>query len=371
LARRWAPEVTGDWHPASWRDFPAAQQPDYADAAAVSEATAALARSEPLVTLAAVDRLRERLAAAAAGHALLIQGGDCAETFAEPDIGGTASLFATLAAELPMPAIRLARIAGQYAKPRTTEGRVWRGEIVNARDSLEPDPARMLRAYAHARATVARLPAELFTSHEALLLPYEQGLVRRAKDGRWWSGSAHFLWLGERSRQLDGAHVAFASGLANPIGIKLGEVSADELCRLVDRIDPTRQPGRLTLIVRMGSAIGDRLPPLIRAIRQSQRELLWVSDPLHGNTLRGGPRKVREMGAILAEVEAFGAITRAEGVAAGGLHLEMTPQDVAECSGGGEGAGWTSACDPRLNPRQAAMVVRHFAAAALMQRNAA
>jgi 3-deoxy-7-phosphoheptulonate synthase len=228
----------------------------------------------------------------------------------------------------------------------------------------------MVRAYEHSAATVARLPDSLFTSHEALLLPYEQALVRRAADGRWWSGSGHFLWLGERSRQVDGAHVAFASGIANPLGVKLGVIDADELRRLADRLDPELEPGRLTLIVRMGRAIGTTLPGLMKALRQEGRSPLWVSDPLHGNTERGGPRKVRRLPEIIAEVRAFVAIARSEGVPAGGLHLEMTPENVAECSGGLEGEGWTSACDPRLNPGQAAAVVDAFAAA-LEQRDAA
>jgi 3-deoxy-7-phosphoheptulonate synthase len=362
--------MTGGWHPASWRERPAAQQPTYADAGALAEVEAQLAGKTPLVSLEDVDRLRSRLAEAASGRALLLQGGDCAETFAEPDVEGLTALFRDLSDALPLPAVRVARIAGQFAKPRTVEGRIWRGEIVNGRDALEPDPARMIRAYEHSAATLARLPDGLFTSHEALLLPYEQALVRRAPDGRWWSGSGHFLWLGERSRQVDGAHVAFASGIANPLGVKLGVIDADELRRLADRLDPDREPGRLTLIVRMGRAIGATLPPLMKALRQEGRTPLWVSDPLHGNTERGGRRKVRRLPEIIAEVRAFVAIARSEGVPAGGLHLEVTPENVAECSGGLDGEGWTSACDPRLNPRQAAAVVDAFAAA-LEQRDAA
>jgi 3-deoxy-D-arabino-heptulosonate 7-phosphate (DAHP) synthase class II len=360
----------GGWHPAIWRQRPAAQQPVYADAAALTAVEAALAKAPPLVTLKAVDALRGRLAEAAVGRALLLQGGDCAETFAEADVGALATLFDRIADVLPLPALKVARIAGQYAKPRTVEGRVWRGEIVNSREVLEPDPERMVQAYDHAAATLRRLPAALYTSHEALLLTYEQALVRRANDGRWWSGSGHMLWLGDRTRQLDGAHVAFAAGLCNPIGVKLGAIGADELLALADRIDSARVPGRLTLIIRMGSAIDSLLPPLMRALRHDGRQPLWVSDPLHGNTSRGGSRKVRKLADALREVEAFTAIARSEGVHVGGLHLEMTPEDVAEVSGGLEGEGWTSACDPRLNPRQARAVASAFAAA-LGQRNAA
>ena len=362
--------MAGSWHPALWRERPAAQQPVYADAAALAAVEAELAEAPALVSLSGIDQLRARLADAAAGRALLLQGGDCAETFAEPDIAGLSAVFDRLCSQLPLPAVTVARIAGQFAKPRTVEGKVWRGEIVNGREALEPDPERMLRAYRHSAETVRRLPNCLFTSHEALLLPYEQALVRRSEDGRWWNGSGHFLWLGERSRQLDGAHVAFAAGLANPLGVKLGTIEADALRRLADFLDPEREPGRLTLIVRMGPEIGSRLPGLMRALRQEGRSPLWVSDPLHGNTERGGPRKVRQMAAILREVTGFVAIARSEGVHAGGLHLEMTPEDVAECSGAHEGEGWTSACDPRLNPRQAAEVVRTFAAA-LARRDAA
>jgi 3-deoxy-D-arabino-heptulosonate 7-phosphate (DAHP) synthase class II len=362
--------MTSGWHPALWRERDAAQQPVYADAAALAQAEAELGSAPALIELARVDALRRHLGEAAAGQALLLQGGDCAETFEEPDLDGLTDLFSQLSDQLPLGTIPIARIAGQFAKPRTIEGKVWRGEIVNSRDDLEPDPGRMLRAYTHCARTLRRLNPALFTSHEALLLPYEEALVRRAEDGRWWSGSAHFLWLGERSRQPDGAHVAFAAGLANPLGVKLGEIGPDELCGLADALDPGREPGRLTLIVRMGPAIASRLPALMRAMRQEGRAPLWVSDPLHGNTERGGARKVRRMDAIAREVADFVAIARSEGVHAGGLHLEMTAEDVAEVSGSHEGEGWTSACDPRLNPRQAAEVVRTFAAA-LAQRDAA
>jgi 3-deoxy-7-phosphoheptulonate synthase len=355
--------MSGGWHPAIWRERPAAQQPVYADAAALAALEAELAGAPALITLRDVDALRSRLAEAASGRALLLQGGDCAETFAEPDVPALAALFDRLAATLPLHAVRVARIAGQYAKPRTVEGRVWRGEIVNARDALEPDPERMRQAYEHAAATARRLPAGLYASHEALLLPYEQALVRRAPDGRWWSGSGHLLWIGDRTRQLDGAHVAFAAGLANPIGLKVGEVDSDELLRLADLLDPAREPGRLTLIIRMGPEIDRALPPLMRALRREGRQPVWVSDPLHGNTLRGGPRKVRRLADAVREVQAFAAIARSEGVHAGGLHLEMTPEHVAEVSGGQEGEGWTSACDPRLNPHQAEAVAGAFAAA--------
>lgn len=363
------------WHPASWRGAPAAQQPAYADAGALTAVEARLRTVAPLVRADEVDLLKASLAQAAAGRALLLQGGDCAETFDRPDVAGLAALFGRLAGTLESaaqaPVVRVARIAGQFAKPRTVEGRVWRGEIVNGREAFEPDPERMLQAERHARATLAELPVGLFASHEALLLPYEEALVRRIADGRWL-GSGHLLWVGERTRQPDGAHVEFLSGLANPVGVKLGPTaSPDDVLRLAERLDPARDPGRLTFIVRHGAAeIGRSLPPLMRAARSAGLVALWVSDPMHGNTVRGGARKLRRLRDMIAETEAFTAIARAEGVWSGGLHLEMTREPVAECSGGAEGTGWTSACDPRLNPDQAAELVGAFAAA-LSRRQAA
>jgi len=364
--------MTARWHRDSWRACAAAQQPVYADAAALGAVEAQLATAAPIVDAKSVAALKTRLGEAAAGRALLLQGGDCAETFAEPDVAGLAALFERLAAALGQPVVRVARIAGQFAKPRTVEGEVWRGEIVNGREALAPDPQRMLRAHAHSHATAGRLPEGLFTSHEALLLPYEQALVRDGSDGRPFGASGHFLWIGERTRDPDGAHVEFLSGLANPVGLKVGPaITPAELLRLADRLDPTREPGRLTLIVRQGAdVIGRALPPLMRALRAEGRSPLWVSDPMHGNTRRGGPRKIRRLADMIAEAEAFVAIARAEGIWPGGLHLEMTPEKVAECSGGAEGEGWTSACDPRLNPDQAAELVGAFASA-LSRREAA
>jgi 3-deoxy-7-phosphoheptulonate synthase len=367
--------MTAGWHPASWRSRPAAQQPVYADAAALAAVEAELAAAQPIVDPRSVADLKSRLAEAAAARALLLQGGDCAETFAEPDFAGLAALFDRLAEGLEtaaLPVVRIARIAGQFAKPRTIEGEVWRGEIVNSREELRPDPGRMLRAHDHSRRTAGRLPGGLFTSHEALLLPYEEALVRTDPHGRSYGASGHFLWIGERTRDPDGAHVELLSGLVNPVGVKLGPATAPtELLRLADRLDPLREPGRLTLIVRHGaSEIGRALPPLIRALRTEGRAPLWISDPMHGNTLRGGSRKVRRLLDMIAEAERFVAVARAEGVWPGGLHLEMTPEIVAECSGGREGQGWTSACDPRLNPDQAAALVG-ASAAALSRREAA
>ena len=356
------------WHPASWRCAPAAQQPVYADAGALSHVLAGLRAATPLVRADEVDALKLQLAEAAAGRALLLQGGDCAETFADPDVAGLSALFDGLSAHLEasarVPVVRVARIAGQFAKPRTVEGAVWRGEVVNGREALEPDPKRMLRAEAHARATLARLPAGLFASHEALLLPYEEALVRRTEDGRW-VGSGHLLWVGERTRQAAGAHLEFVAGLANPLAVKLGPtVTPEDMLHLAGRLDPAHEPGRLTFIVRHGAEeIGRTLPALMRTARRAGLAALWISDPMHGNTVRGGARKLRRLADMIAETQAFVAIARSEGVWPGGLHLEMTSENVAECVGGREGAGWTSACDPRLNPDQAAELVDAFAAA--------
>ena len=363
--------MNGVWNPATWRSRPAAQMPVYADAAALGAVEAELAGGDPVVGIDGIEALAAGLAEISAGRALLLQGGDCAETFAEPDIPALTGLFdrlcGTMEAATGAPVVRLARIAGQFAKPRTIEGRVWRGEIINGRETLEPDPARMLRAHAHSLATARRLPDALFASHEALLLPYEQALVRRSIDGRWWNGSGHFLWVGDRTRQIDGAHVEFLSGIANPVGVKCGpSLGASELLALCDRLDPKREPGRLTLIVRHGAGeIGRRLPALVQAVRKAGRAPVWLCDPMHGNTerLNGAKRRLNEH--IRAEVADFAAILRSENSWAGGLHLEMTAEAVEEC--GSTPGRSTTACDPRLNSSQALGVVAAFSSAFAQQ----
>ena len=358
--------------------------PLYADPQALLAAERTLSQAAPIAPIEQSEELKRKLAEAASGRAFLLQGGDCAETFAEPDVSRIAALSdlfdrmaAPLSASTGTPVIRMARIAGQFAKPRgaATEQRdgttlpIYRGDLINGlaftADARAAEPARLLRGHAHALATKALLddlPQPLFTSHEALLLPYEEPLVRRdATDGRHWSVSGHFLWVGERTRQLDGAHVEFLRGIANPIGVKCGpSLIADELLRLCDRLDPDHEPGRLTLIVRLGAErIGEVLPDWLRALRTAGRQPLWVSDPMHGNTERGGPRKLRRYDVMLAEVLRFFAIAEAEGAWPGGLHLEMTPDPVTEClSGPGPQSSddltdWRSACDPRLNRDQA------------------
>lgn len=385
--------MTGsDWHPGSWRARPAAQMPLYADPHALLAAERALSQAAAIAPIDECEELKRRLAEAAAGRGFLLQGGDCAETFAEPSsdrIAELAALFEGMSGPLEeatgTSVIRLARIAGQFAKPRgmSLEHRegttlpIYRGDLVNGLDftpaDRSADPGRLLRGHAHALATRTLLEAlrePLFTSHEALLLPYEEPLIRRdAAGGRHWSVSGHFLWVGDRTRQPEGAHVEFLRGIANPVGVKCGpDLNADDLLRLCDILDPEHEPGRLTLIVRLGvGAVGERLPAWMRALRGTGRQPLWVSDPVHGNTERGGRHKLRRYEVMLAEVRRFFAIAAAEGVWPGGLHLEMTPEPVTECLGGRGPEGiddltdWRSACDPRLNGAQALDFARDVA----------
>jgi 3-deoxy-7-phosphoheptulonate synthase len=285
--------------------------------------------------------------------------------------------------------VEVARIAGQFAKPRsaheeTHEGLTlpaYRGDIVNgiAFDSIarRPDPQRMIRAHMQSVGTAASLSAArgtgspIFTSHEALLLPYEEPLTRRDGAGRWWATSGHMLWLGDRTRQLDSAHVEYLRGIENVVGVKCGPtITSDELLRLIDRLDPLDRPGKLVLIGRFGAKrIGELLPPLMKAVRDEGRSVLWTIDPMHGNTAISGKRKVRRLADILAEIDAFFGIARSEGVHAGGLHLEMSALDVTECIGGRGPASvdeleknWLTACDPRLNRAQAVDLAAHVAA---------
>lgn len=361
-----------------WRDFEARHQPDYPDPTALEATTRELAAYPPLVRLAEVDALKAALAEAQAGRGFLLQGGDCAESFADfsaanivRDFGLIAAMAERLGEASGVPVIRLARMAGQFAKPRSApverQGGValpaYQGDIVNGlafdAQARRPDPERMFRAYAQAAATlgqVARLaaPTPFWTSHEALLLPYEEALVR-GEDGRRYASSAHFLWIGHRTAFEGSAHVEFVRALANPLGIKCGPgLASDALLRLLDRIDPTGEPGRITLIVRMGGdGIAALLPPLMHAVAASGRPVLWTSDPMHGNTLQSGAGKTRPIAAIRAEVDAFFELV---GDQARGMHVEMTGADVAECSDGDAppAAGrYHSQCDPRLNARQA------------------
>jgi 3-deoxy-7-phosphoheptulonate synthase len=434
--------MTRAWSPDSWRAHEIAQAPDYPDAAALADAEATLGRRPPLVFAGEARRLQQSLARVAAGEAFLLQGGDCAESFAElhpNSIRDSLRVLLQMAVVLSYgtgrPVVKLGRIAGQFAKPRSapTETRdgvtlpAYRGDIVNgfAFDAAArvPDPRRMLQAYDQSAATLNLLRAfvqggfadlrrvhdwtlafvetspqgarydalaaridealgfmaaygltsdtvpqlretALYTSHDALLLPYEQALTRiDSVTGDWYACSAHFLWIGERTRQLDGAHVAFCRGVRNPLGLKVGaSMTPDELLRLIDVLDPDNLPGRLTLIARMGAdAIARGLPPLVRAVARAGRHVIWSSDPMHGNTVttRDG-RKTRAFERVLAELAAFCAVLAAERVPVGGVHIEMTGKDVTECTGGAQaiaesdlGARYHTHCDPRLNGTQA------------------
>ena len=435
------PSFQASWTPASWRRRPAAQLPDYPDARALAEVEERLAHSLPLVFAGEIQTLRQQLAEVAAGRAFLLQGGDCAESFAdhsEPAITDTFRVLLQMAVTLTFaaacPVVKVGRLAGQFAKPRSaaTETRhgvtlpSYRGDIVNDLDfspaARQPDPRRQLRAYAQSAATLNLLRAlaqggfadlhrvqqwnldflraspqgaryqdladrisetlafmracgldaatdpqvrqvSFYTSHEALLLGYEQALTRRdPQTGEWYDGSAHFLWIGERTRQLDGAHVEFMRGIANPIGLKVGPtVDPDAWLRLLDALNPANQPGRLTLISRMGAErIEAVLPPLIRAAQREGRAVVWCCDPMHGNTQEtGAGYKTRSFARILAEMQRFFAIHRAEGGIPGGMHFELTGQDVTECLGGAQAITeqgladrYHTQCDPRLNASQ-------------------
>lgn len=439
------------WSPASWREKPIQQVPDYDDQVALDYVRVHLGASLPLVSIDEIRRLRSALGRAALGEAFLLQGGDCAEAFADctPDnIRRTFSTLVEMAAALTLgagrPVVKVGRIAGQFAKPRSepTEKRnaeelpAYRGDIVNdaafTASARTPDPHRMLAAYRQSASTLnfLRLLAtgmssdlghlsglgpttgpgarntgredfmgrmrdafsllsaygfvdvnahlrqmEFYSSHDALLLEYEQGLTRFDEhSGTWFAGSAHMLWVGERTRQLDGAHVEFLRGVENPIGVKCSaSISEDELLRLIDVLDPHNEPGRLNLIVRMGADDIDRcLPALVRAVRRERRAVLWSSDPMHGNTVKlASGYKTRHFDRIAAEIIAFFDILHGEGLHPGGIHLEMTGTDVTECIGGPQaisedrvGERYHTLCDPRLNGIQALelafMVAEHL-----------
>jgi 3-deoxy-7-phosphoheptulonate synthase len=423
----------------SWRALPAAQQPDWPDPAQVQAVAAELSKLPPLVFAGECDQLRSRLAAVARGEAFLLQGGDCAETFS----GATAedvrnklktllqmAVVLTYAASVPV--VKIGRMAGQFAKPRSkpveirdgVELPAYRGDMVNGFDftaeDRAPDPGRLLRAYHAAAVTlnlcraftqggyadlrqvhawnqdfVAGSPAgrryerlageidralafmnaagadpeefhrvELYSSHEALLLDYEQALTRvDSRSGLPYDVSAHFLWIGERTRQLDGAHVEFMRHIRNPIGVKLGPTtSAEDALALIDRLDPEREPGRLTFVIRMGAKrVRDVLPPLVEKVTASGAQVAWICDPMHGNTFEApSGHKTRRFDDVLDEVAGFFDVHRALGTHPGGVHIEFTGDDVTECVGGGHEIveddlhqRYETACDPRLNRGQA------------------
>jgi 3-deoxy-7-phosphoheptulonate synthase len=422
-----------------WRDLPAAQQPDWPDPVRLAAVTSELAGLPPLVFAGECDLLRERLAAVARGEAFVLQGGDCAETFA----GATAdAVRAKLQTLLQMavvltygasvPIVKIGRMAGQFAKPRSrpaeirdgAELPVYRGDAINGVEftaqARTPDPERLLRAY-HCSAVTLNLcrafatggyadlhqvhawnqdfvresPAgqryerlageidralafmracgadpeelhavEFYSSHEALILDYEQALTRQdSRSGLPYATSAHFLWVGERTRGLDGAHIEFASGIRNPVGVKIGPAATpSDVLALMARLNPDREPGRLTLITRMGAGrVRDALPPLIRAVIGEGIEVPWVCDPMHGNTFEApSGHKTRRLHDVLDEVQGFFEVHRSLGTHPGGIHIEFTGDNVTECVGGSHEIvaddlyqRYETACDPRLNRSQA------------------
>jgi 3-deoxy-7-phosphoheptulonate synthase len=423
----------------AWRGLPAAQQPEWPDPSLVRAVTADLAEQPPLVFVGECDLLRDRLSAAASGEAFVLQGGDCAETFAGSTVDAVRekietllqmALVLTYAASVPV--VKIGRMAGQFAKPRSrptetrdgTELPAYRGDAVNGfeftPEARQPDPARLLQAYnsaavtlnlcrayahggyadlhqAHAwnRDFVAQSPAgrryeqlageidralafmracgvdseelhgvEIYASHEALLLEYERALTRiDPRTGSPYDLSAHLVWIGERTRDLDGAHVEFCRRIRNPIGVKLGPTaSPEDAVALVERLNPDREPGRLTFITRMGAErIRDLLPPLVEKVTAHGAPVVWVCDPMHGNTFEApSGHKTRRLDHIFDEVAGFFEVHRALGTHPGGIHVEFTGDDVTECIGGGYEIAeadlqdrYETACDPRLNRSQA------------------
>lgn len=431
------------WRPSSWREKPAMHIPsDYPDPMALAAVEKELSSYPPLVFAGEVRTLKKNLAAVAQGEAFLLQGGDCAESFKEfhpNNIRDTFRVLLQMSAALTfgagMPIVKVGRIAGQYAKPRSEPNETrdgvtlpsYRGDNINGMDfdpaSRTPDPQRLLKAYGQAAATLnlirafagggyadlhnvhkwnlefvsgakqtARYQAladrisealtfmqacgvtshevrslrevDFFTSHEALLLGYEEAMTRiDSTSGRWYDTSAHLVWIGDRTRQPDGAHVEFCRGVENPVGVKCGpSLTPDDLLRLLDRLNPREEPGRIVLISRFGAEKIERgLPRLISAVKSAGRQVVWSSDPMHGNTIKTGSGvKTRRFEAILSEVGSFFDICRAEGVYPGGVHFEMTGQNVTECLGGAFdiserelAARYQTQCDPRLNAGQA------------------
>jgi 3-deoxy-7-phosphoheptulonate synthase len=395
------------WSPSSWRLRRAEQLPAYPDAGALARVERRLEAAPTLVSVADIMMLRASLARVAAGDAFILQGGDCAESFAEFDadkVRDTYSLLLRMGAMLRAGSgadiVHLARIAGQFAKPRSAVSETvgdatlpaYRGDAVNGAPftaaARTPDPRRLLDAHRQAQVTIDLLhayaaasyadlpdihravglapqarPVAMYTSHEALLLNYEQALTRFDEASEsWWAMAGHMIWIGDRTRDPDGAHVEFARGVANPVGLKCGpSLAADDLLRLIDRLDPDNRPGRLVLIGRFGAGrVEAHLPALMRATRRAGRKAIWSIDPMHGNTRSVGALKTRLVADILAEIHAFFAIAAAEGVHAGGVHLEMTGAEVTECLGGSAPhleadlpRRYLTHCDPRLNRAQA------------------
>ncbi|MDX2600090.1 3-deoxy-7-phosphoheptulonate synthase [Streptomyces caniscabiei] len=387
---------------------PARQQPAWADPELLVRVRRRLAASPALVRVEDTDMFRRLLARVAAGELHVIQAGDCAEVPMECTAGSVArkagvldALAGVMRTVSSKPVLRVGRIAGQFAKPRSRatelvsdmELPVYRGHMVNdpqpAPHARRHDPARMLTCYQAASDAMMFLgwagdeaprppgsrptpepPVEpqVWTSHEALVLDYEVPLLRHTDDGRLLLGSTHWPWIGERTRQLDGAHVALLADVVNPVACKVGPtMTRDEVVALCERLDPAREPGRLTLIARMGAeAVTAKLSQLVEAVRRAGHPVIWLTDPMHGNTVNGPDGlKTRFMGSILHEVREFQSAVRAAGGVLGGMHLETTPDEVTECVSDHTrldqvGVKYTSLCDPRLNPRQAIAVAAEW-----------
>lgn len=430
------------WTPESWRGKPIQQMPAYPDPGALRDVERQLAGFPPLVFAGEARKLKRALAKVAAGEAFLLQGGDCAESFAEhsaDNIRDFFRVFLQMAVVLTFggscPVVKIGRVAGQFAKPRSapteTVGEAelpsYRGDIVNdiafTSDARTPDPRRQLMAYRQSAATLNLIRAfatggyanlenahrwmlgfvkdspqssryrelaeritesldfmraigidpeihpemrttDFYTSHEALLLGFEEAMTRvDSTSGDWYATSGHMLWIGDRTRQPDHAHLEFMRGIKNPIGLKCGpSLTSDGLLKLIDLLNPDNEPGRLTLICRFGTdKVPDHLPALVRAVKREGRVVVWSCDPMHGNTVKAGNGyKTRPFDMIMQELRHFFAVHRAEGTHAGGVHLEMTGQNVTECTGGARALTdadlrdrYHTYCDPRLNAEQA------------------
>ncbi|MBL3704058.1 3-deoxy-7-phosphoheptulonate synthase class II [Sulfitobacter sp. BDSS02] len=430
----------GDWHKTNWRAKPRVQMPDYTDAAALSATETQLSKYPPLVFAGEARRLKAQLGEAAKGNAFLLQGGDCAESFEQFSADGIRDTFKVmlqmamvLTYGAKVPVIKLGRMAGQFAKPRSApteqvdgvELPSYRGDIINdlafTAESRIPDPGRMLQAYTQAAATLNLLRAfstggyadvhqvhswtlgftegrkaeryremanritdtldfmkaagvnqdtahtlqsvDFYTSHEGLLLEYEEALTRLdSTSGNWLAGSGHMLWIGDRTRQPDGAHVEFLRGVLNPIGLKCGpSMTSEDLKLLLAKLNPNNEAGRLTLISRFGAGkVSEHLPRLIKTVKEVGANVVWVCDPMHGNTVKSSSGyKTRPFESVLSEVREFFAVHASENTVPGGVHFEMTGQDVTECTGGVHAVTdenlqdrYHTACDPRLNASQ-------------------
>jgi len=429
-----------EWQKTTWRNKPRVQMPDYTDEAALSAVEAQLSKYPPLVFAGEARRLKNELAKASRGEAFLLQGGDCAESFSDfsaDAIRDTFKVMLQMAMVLTygakVPVIKVGRMAGQFAKPRSAPTEVidgvelpsYRGDIINelefTSEARIPDPAKMLQGYTQSAATLNLLRAfstggyadvhkvhswtlgftedekaekyrdlanrisdtldfmkaagvdsdrahtlqtvDFYTSHESLLLEYEEALCRQdSTSGQWLAGSGHMIWIGDRTRQPDGAHVEFCRGVMNPIGLKCGpSTTADDLKVLMNKLNPQNEAGRLTLIARFGAGqVGDHLPRLIQAVKEEGANVVWSCDAMHGNTIKSSTGfKTRPFESVLREVREFFAIHNAEGTIPGGVHFEMTGQNVTECTGGVHALSeedlsdrYHTACDPRLNASQ-------------------